>query len=79
VLERRGHVAEARRAAEREPGAVDEVLQLAVRRTLRGIAFSSPMLVNTRGTVRRRAAAPGTRSMPSPISSAMRRTEPPTL
>ena len=44
-----------------------------------GIAFSSPMFVYTRGTVRRRAEAPGTRSMPSATSSAIRRTEPPTL
>jgi len=33
----------------------------------------------TIGTVRNFAAAPGTRSTPSAMSSAMRRTEPPTL
>jgi hypothetical protein len=33
----------------------------------------------TLGTVRRRACMPGTRSTPSAIRSAMRRTEPPTL
>ena len=33
----------------------------------------------TFGTVRRRAAAPGTRSTPCATSSAMRRTDPPTL
>ena len=61
ILERRRHVAEAGRAAEREPGAF---LQVAAARSTarrpRAPPAASPMSADTRGTVRRRAAAPGT-------------------
>ena len=82
VLERRRHVAEARRAAERETGAFLEVAQFCVRRAgirRRGGSVTSIRPALTRGTMRTRAAAPGTRSIPDAMSSAMRFTEPPTL
>ena len=75
VLERRRHVAEARRAAEGEAGAFLEVAQLGVGGAVDAIGFFRDI----RGTVRTRAAAPGTRSIPEATSSAMRFTEPPTL
>ena len=44
-----------------------------------GVRVATGFFSAMRGTVRMRACAPGTRSMPEATSSAMRRTEPPTL
>ena len=79
VLERRGHVAEPRRAAEREAGAFLQIAQLAIRRALRRDGF----LVANVGKYARHRAHPGCGAGNAldalARKSAMRRTEPPTL
>ncbi len=77
ILHRRGHIAKPRGAAQRQSGTFLEVAQFGVRGAFGRMSGAvASQTVDTGGTVRSRAWAPGTLSMPVAISSASLRVLP---